>query len=71
MEPIDRVGLPPERLAAIRSVLTSQATLADVVRWSARAAPPRRLVDVIVQDEYTHDVVLDHGDGLFLVYDTT
>ncbi|MCA9638167.1 MAG: hypothetical protein KC420_19195 [Myxococcales bacterium] len=71
MDPIDRVGLPPERLAAIRAALAGQAILADVVRWGARAEPPRMIVDVVVQDEYTHDVVLDHGDGLFLVYDTT
>jgi hypothetical protein len=43
----------------------------DGVRWSAHGEPPRCLVDLIVQDEYTYDVDLDHGDGLFLVYDTT
>lgn len=29
------------------------------------------VVDVITQDEYTHDVVVTAGDGQFLVYDTT
>ena len=32
--------------------------------------PELRLLDVIVQDEYTHDVVFAFGDR-FLVYDTT
>ncbi len=28
------------------------------------------VVDVVVQDEYTHDVITSHGDA-FLVFDTT
>ena len=27
--------------------------------------------DLVVQDEYTHDVVVPYDDELFLVYDTT
>ncbi len=40
-------------------------TLEDVVRtgWE--------LVDVIVQDEYTHDVIVRGPDGGYLVFDTT
>ncbi len=45
--------------------------LADVVRWGMEADPVRLIVDVVVQDEYTHDVVLDYGEGLHLVFDTT
>ena len=42
------------------------ATLEEVVRW------PGTIVEVIVQDEFTHDVIVaaDDGDG-FLVFDTT
>jgi hypothetical protein len=29
------------------------------------------VLDVITQDEYTHDVVVSSDDGQFLVYDTT
>ena len=29
------------------------------------------LAEVVVQDEYTHDVVVPWGDGLWLVYDCT
>ncbi|MEP7123791.1 MAG: hypothetical protein ABJE95_22875 [Byssovorax sp.] len=46
-------------------------TLEEVVRWSLALAPPRLIVRVVVQDEYTHDVVLQWADGVFLVYDTT
>ena len=39
--------------------------------------PIKRLLDlqlkkgIITQDEYTHDVVMPHENGCFLVYDTT
>lgn len=41
------------------------ATLEDVIRH-----PGLLLLDVIVQDEYTHDVIVAAGDA-FLVFDTT
>ena len=69
--PVDRAGLPPAQRAAIAQAIAEQRILADVIRWGARCEPPRLVVDVIVQDEYTHDVILDYGGGLHLVYDTT
>jgi hypothetical protein len=39
-------------------------TLEDVLRWGGA------IVDLIVQDEYTHDVVTAAGAG-FAVFDTT
>lgn len=60
----DRVGLTPLQHQALYSVLASHHILQDVVRW-------RMVADVVVQDEYTHDVVVPWDDGLFLVYDTT
>ena len=47
------------------------ATLADVIRWGLSRSPERTVVDVVVQDEYTHDVVMDWDDGRYLVFDTT
>lgn len=47
------------------------ATLADVLRWGRNATPPCEIAAVIVQDEYTHDIVVSRGDGRYLVFDTT
>jgi hypothetical protein len=47
--------------------------LADVVAWCARQSPPARIADVVVQDEFTHDVVV-HAPASppgWLVFDTT
>lgn len=40
-------------------------TLEDVVRWGGGA-----IVDIVVQDEYTHDVIATTGTN-FVVFDTT
>ncbi len=60
----DRVGLSPSQHDALVAVLESQHILQDVVRW-------RLVASVVVQDEYTHDVVVPWEDGLYLAYDTT
>jgi hypothetical protein len=55
----------------LRSVALQHAkTLEDVLRWGGD------VVDVIVQDEYTHDVIVAYAGGGgpsagFLVFDTT
>ncbi len=55
----------------IAAIIAGQKTLEDVVRWALAQSPPRLVEDVVVQDEYTHDVVLRWGEDIFLVYDTT
>ncbi len=51
--------------APAASLLARLATLEDVIRQ-----PGFTLLDVIVQDEYTHDVVVAAG-GVYLVFDST
>ena len=50
---------------ALDAQVAGLATLEDVIR-----RPGFALVDVIVQDEYTHDVIVATG-GAYLVFDTT
>jgi hypothetical protein len=66
-----RQGVAPEIAAAIEPVVAAQKTLEDVVRWGLSQKPPRLVERVVVQDEYTHDVVIGWGEGAYLVYDTT
>jgi hypothetical protein len=62
---------PAATLASIEALVGAQKTLEDVVRWGLAQHPPRLVEAVVVQDEYTHDVVLPWADGVYLVYDTT
>ncbi|MBK8257442.1 MAG: hypothetical protein IPK82_32840 [Polyangiaceae bacterium] len=55
----------------IETLYRSQKTLDEVVRWGLAQKPPQLVLDVVVQDEYTHDVVMGHPSGVYLVYDTT
>ncbi len=57
--------------AAILEAAARLRTLDEVVRWGAAERPALRVVDVVAQDEYTHDVVLGGTGGGFLVFDTT
>jgi hypothetical protein len=53
------------------ALASRQRTLEEVVRWSLALTPPRLIARVVIQDEYTHDVVLPYDDGVYLVYDAT
>jgi hypothetical protein len=50
--------------------LPSLRSLEDVLAWAFAQRPPAELLEVIVQDEFTHDVIVRHG-AEYLVFDTT
>ena len=68
---IDHAGLPADELAQLTARIADHTTLGHVIRGWAAERPPRLVVDVITQDEYTHDVIFPYRDELHLVYDTT
>lgn len=67
----DHSEMPEPARAALERVLAPLQLLEDVVRWSFSQAPPLPVLDVVVQDEFTHDVVLAWQPGRFLVFETT
>lgn len=67
----DHAGLGAEASAALSRELGGSSTLEDVLSWARALRPPAALRDVVVQDEYTHDVLFDWRAGLVLVFDTT
>lgn len=46
-------------------------TLHDVILWGKTLSPMLEIVDVVIQDEYTHDVVAKLGEDRYLCFDTT
>ena len=46
-------------------------TLEHAFRWALTQTPRLTPDDVIIQDEYTHDVLFAAPDGSFLVFDAT
>ncbi len=57
--------------AAVIAGLQELRTLGDVMAWGRALVPPRAPADIVTQDEYTHDVVLDLAPTCWLVFDTT
>jgi len=45
-------------------------TLEQVLAWAHAQRPAADVVDVVVQDEFTHDVIV-HSGATYLVFDTT
>lgn len=46
-------------------------SLEDVLAWARAQRPACELVDVIVQDEFTHDVLVRGPAPAYLCFDTT
>ena len=72
---LNHAKLSPETIAEIEGELSAQENLKDMMAW-ALSRPrdtfvPSVVADVIVQDEFTHDVLVPWRNGLVLVYDTT
>src|SRR5690348_2425123 len=53
------------------SAATRPVTLEELLRVGFAQCPPWELVDVIEQDEYTHDVIVRGPEPCFLVFDAT
>jgi hypothetical protein len=65
----DRVGLPADERAALAGELGALGTLHDLIRWGLER--DRIVSDVVVQDEFTHDVVLPYRGDLHLVFEAS
>ena len=68
-------GVSVDRVEAIAARAASLQSLEDLLTWGredpARFSSPATLTDVVIQDEFTHDVIVRLTDGLVLVYDST
>lgn len=60
-----------EERTALARELAPLATLEEVLRWGFASSPPREVVEIVVQDEFCHDVVMSGASGSYLVFDTT
>ena len=75
MRVVNHANLSPEQITQIEGELSGQQNLNDVMKWALSHPTgvfiPSVVANVIVQDEFTHDVIVPYRDGLVLVYDTT
>jgi hypothetical protein len=75
MQIINHGNLSADLIQQIEREISTQQNLQDTMRWALSHTAGRFLAqvvaNVIVQDEFTHDVVVPRSDGVVLVYDTT
>jgi hypothetical protein len=68
-------GLPEERFASVAANAVGRTTVGHLLEWGrenpALFSNLGVLSDVVVQDEFTHDVVVNLSNDLVLVYDST
>jgi len=67
----DEAQLTPEQRERLGHRIEQLATLEEVIAWGCAQPAGGDIVAIVVQDEYTHDVVMDWESGLHLVFDTT
>ncbi len=65
------MGACPMEHEPIRSELERFESLGPVIRWALARTPCAEFVGVVIQDEYTHDVIVRVAADLFAVFDTT
>ena len=70
MDVTDHAGLAPEALRDLMRHVGSFGSLQEVLRWGFAQSPACAVAEVVVQDEFTHDVVIEWA-GRYLVFDTT
>jgi hypothetical protein len=51
--------------------LNQLATLKSVLSWSMAREPRAEFVDVVIQDEFHHDVVVRVTDWVYAVFETS
>jgi DNA-directed RNA polymerase subunit L len=57
--------------ARLASQLEPLETLGQVLRWALGQSPRAEFVNVVVQDEFTHDVIVRIAADLYAVFDAT
>lgn len=67
---LDPSSLPEALRSTIEQEVRPLRSLEQVVRWAFSRTPPSEVADVVVQDEFTHDVVVPWR-GVHLVFHTT
>jgi hypothetical protein len=57
--------------ARLEQELGRLETLGQVLRWTLARTPRAEFVNVVIQDEYTHDIIVRVAEGVFAAFDAT
>ena len=71
VEVTHRGAVPLAEFAKLRLALRQHRSVGDVLAWLQARGEPIDSVEVVIQDEFTHDLILPLGGSLHAVYDTS
>ena len=67
----DHAGVGEATLSRIRGLIVGHERLLQELAWCASRNPPRPPLFSVAQDEFSHDVVVDYEQNVFLSYEVT
>jgi hypothetical protein len=67
----DHANLSASERLALEATIRTLPTLGAVLSWARESTPAWSVADIVTQDEYTHDVVLESPGQPYLAFDTT
>ena len=57
------------RLDEIRRLVAGHNKVSDIVNWLSSAGRKDARLDMVTQDEFTHDIIVSLDENIYLVYD--
>ena len=60
----------PDWVSTLMDSVRKLRTLEQVIQWGLHCPVESMVLEVVVQDEFNHDVVMNLRDSHFLVFDT-
>jgi hypothetical protein len=67
----NRANLPAKRLDLLRRTVEAHSTMERALAWFFAQQPPLAPEDLVPQDEFSYDLLVPYGEGLYLSYDTS
>lgn len=74
MHLVNQSKLPLQRIAELEAEVPAQENLQELMHWALSDPTgflPQVVANVVIQDEFTHDVIVPWRGEVVLVYDTT
>ena len=65
----NRADLPAAEFDALTGLLEQQGTMERALAWFSDQAPKLAPDDLVIQDEFSFDLLVPYRDGLYLCYD--
>ena len=67
----NRAHLPGDIFGPLAQVVAGHRSIKHALDWLANLQPPLTISDMVTQDEFSHDILVEYFRGLYLVYDVT